>query len=134
MAAHPEARFLSHVVEDSTSGCWRWTGALDHGGYARFWLDDKTQAAHRVSYRLFVGPIPDGHQIDHVRTRGCLYRDCVNPAHLEPVTHPENIRRSKKDVCPQGHPYSGKNKYGYRICQTCQREAQRRYVAKKAVA
>lgn len=45
--------------------------------------------AHRVAYELWVGPIPEGMELDH----RCKVRACINPAHLEPVTHAENMRR-----------------------------------------
>lgn len=45
--------------------------------------------AHRLSYELFVGPIPDGYELDHL----CRNRGCVNPAHLEAVTHRVNVLR-----------------------------------------
>jgi hypothetical protein len=45
--------------------------------------------AHRWAYEHFVGPIPEGLEIDH----GCFVHACVNPGHLEPVTHQENVRR-----------------------------------------
>jgi HNH endonuclease len=65
--------------------CWRWTGDVSVRGYGRI----KRRAAHRVSYELFVGPIPAGMTIDHL----CFNTRCVNPAHLEPVTAEENLRR-----------------------------------------
>jgi len=52
-------------------------------------LDGKRYLAHRVSYEVFVGPIPDGMIIDHL----CRNRACILPTHLEPVTHAENTRR-----------------------------------------
>ena len=58
--------------------------------------------AHRLSYETFVGPIPDGKELDHV----CGVRRCVNPSHLEPVTHHENVLRGKRllrGVCRKGH-------------------------------
>lgn len=72
-------------------GCWLWEGAL-RGGYGRVKLDGRTQAAHRASYELHVGPIPSGLVLDHL----CRNRSCVNPAHLEPVTTEENIRRGEQ--------------------------------------
>ena len=88
-----KAHFLSKVSPEPTSGCWLWTGGLEEKGYAVLckpnWKGHR--AAHRFSYETFVGPIPDGLQIDHK----CRVRSCVNPDHLEPVTSAENNRRSR---------------------------------------
>jgi hypothetical protein len=84
---------------------------------------------------MFVGPIPDGHEIDHVAARGCRHRDCIEPTHLEPVTRLENCRRVPRPThCSSGHPMSGDNLvvqirrrgYSERRCRTCKNEARRR--------
>lgn len=96
-------RFWTTVQK--TDSCWIWTGTtLKHTGYGRLGWKGKYILAHRLSYVLFVGLIPEGLTIDHVKARGCMGGPCVNPAHLEAVTLAENVRRSKKDVCPKGHP------------------------------
>lgn len=68
-------------------GCWVLRN--QHSGYARFKLAGYWVSAHRFSYRAFTGPIPDGHDVDHI----CLNAACVRPSHLEPVTRAENQRR-----------------------------------------
>lgn len=75
-------------IEIQNSGCWAWKGSLV-GGYGSFFANKRVVKAHRWSYEQFVGPIPDGLELDHLCRNTC----CVNPAHLEPVTHAENVRR-----------------------------------------
>lgn len=69
--------------------CWLCASGVNWAGYAQFIASGSRVAAHRWSYERFVGPIPDGLQIDHL----CFVRNCVNPSHLEPVTAAENTRR-----------------------------------------
>lgn len=82
------SRFLAKVSK--TESCWLWCAWSTPAGYGMIKIAGRTAQAHRVSYELHVGPIPEGHEIDHL----CRNRGCVNPAHLEPVTHAENQRRS----------------------------------------
>lgn len=93
---------------------------------------------HRFAYTLFVGPIPPGHTIDHVKARGCRFNDCSNPAHLEAVTMRTNVLRgdgltaqnARKDQCSNGHPFDAANTYvapnGQRQCRACKRAYDRR--------
>jgi len=83
-----KARFWSKV--DAEGDCWEWTGARSDKGYGHMRRADTIVAAHRFAWELLVGPIPDGLEIDHL----CRKRKCVNPDHLEPVTHSENMRRA----------------------------------------
>ncbi len=131
-------RFWAKV--DKTEDCWLWTASLNSGGYGQFRISqtDSPKRAHRISYELLVGPIPDDLCIDHL----CRNRICVNPDHLEPVTTKENSRRGiggklgaarqvAKTHCPHGHPYNAENTYTQptkaggvnRICRTCKRES-----------
>lgn len=87
-----------HIQPD---GCWRWMASIyPHNGYGFF----RNRRAHRIAYEIFIGPIPDGLQLDHLchtyddHCPGgiCHHRLCVRPDHLEPVTNDENQRRGKK--------------------------------------
>lgn len=78
---------------DKTDYCWNWTGAINLNGYGHLTLINGSARAHRVSYEIYVGEIPSGLVIDHL----CSNRKCVNPAHLEPVTQEENMRRAWKN-------------------------------------
>ena len=125
-----EERFWDNVVPDPNSGCWHWMGTLNAAGYAVFW-DNAAQTtirAHRFAYNLFKGVIPEGLEPDHL----CREKSCVNPDHLEAVTHQINVLRSAgpaarnavKTHCPAGHPYSGENLYEHKTgrgCKICRR-------------
>jgi len=110
-----------------TSGCWEWTACRTKSGYGIIGAGGRHAYAHRVAYELCVGPIPEGLTLDHL----CRNRGCVNPAHLEPVTMRENLRRGDSPVgrearqthCLRGHPLSGPNlrtdRRGHRYCRAC---------------
>jgi len=113
--------FVSQADVDA-GGCWMWRGQTIPLGYGRLSHGGPLQA-HRVAYEILVGPIPEGLTIDHL----CRVPGCVNPAHLEPVTASENLRRRHAAVthCPQGHEYTAENTYqhrGSRYCKACTRE------------
>jgi hypothetical protein len=97
--------------------------------YTTFRNDEgRTTLAHRASYEAAHGPVPDGMEVNHK----CQVTRCVNPAHLEVLTHVDNIRYSMPTHCPQGHPYDDENTYTRtdvtgRMCKICTREAQKRF-------
>lgn len=99
-----EEKFWSFVDVGEPGECWRWNGAPSGNGYAFFYVDNRHIYAHRFSWELANGPIPKGLVVDHrchnddqacPSGKGCPHRTCVNPAHLEPVTHRLNIQRDK---------------------------------------
>lgn len=130
---------LWQFVED-VGDCWEWRGWINGMGYGGFYAAKRCGAStttlpHRLAYELVVGVIPDGLVLDHL----CRNPPCVNPAHLEPVTNAENIRRgiqATKTHCERGHPLSGDNLYvnpstRKRTCRTCQRAAWHRWNQKR---
>ncbi len=130
-------------------GCWIWTACRNDAGYGVILIGSKVKGcerratlAHRWAYESLAGPIPEGLCIDHL----CRVRCCVNPAHMEPVTLAENLRRGDhtsvladrnraKTHCRHGHPYSGDNVYrrpgGGRTCRTCHRANEAKYRAER---
>lgn len=135
-------RFMQYVLPEPTTGCWLWTGYVSQHGYGMFRFNGEKRGAHKVAYELFIGPVPEGLDLDHTCHKPdscnggvtCPHRSCVNPSHLEPVTPKVNSNRGhahnrEKTHCPQGHPYAGGNLYisppfganpnGCRGCRIC---------------
>lgn len=117
---------LSLLIRKSValdSGCWEWSGYKNKNGYGATVLKGKKLLAHRVSYTYLRGPIPTGLVLDHL----CRNHACVNPDHLEPVTHAENMRRWSTSItkCTNGHEYTDSNTYidpsGGKRCRECNR-------------
>ena len=128
-------RFFNKVDKDTPLGCWQWQGRINPKGYGIF----QGRMAHRFSFILANGEIPDGLEIDHL----CRNRGCVRPNHLELVTHSENLKRgivgrknhnAFKTHCKYGHEFTPENTYRYpetslyaekRICRACQKRHER---------
>ena len=105
------------------NSCWPWQAFRNEDGYGTFTRHHaRPMKAHRLAYEIAVGPIPDGLQIDHL----CRNKACINPAHLEPVTQVENMRRRRWSHCKWGHPFDEVNTYtspaGGRGCRICRHE------------
>jgi hypothetical protein len=92
--------FETKVIPEPNSGCWLWLESTPTSrNYGRMRWGTKKTLSHRVAYELYVGPIPEGFDIDHK----CKQHTCCNPDHLEAVTHAENMRRARLLVCKNGH-------------------------------
>lgn len=131
-------RFDARWTPEPNTGCWLWTGGLMNRGYGKLCFGDGTRLAHRVSWELHRGPIPEGLVLDHV----CRVRSCVNPDHLRLVTIAQNVLENsvsesalhaKQTHCLKGHELPPKIVgVRYRKCMLChprrmeaQREARR---------
>jgi hypothetical protein len=119
-------RFWGKVDTSQPANCWIWTGAKSTNGYGKFGLEPSLSTyAHRVAYLLTFGRIADGLEVDHI----CRRRLCVNPWHLETVTHAENMQRSfdARPTCKRGHRYTGERTTGNRRrCRLCEQVRDRK--------
>jgi hypothetical protein len=136
------ARFWEKTVIECATGCWLWVACKQKpGGYGKYQVGYSTRLAHREAYRVLISEVERGLQLDHL----CRNRACVNPSHLEPVSHRENqlrgegfvARNSQKTHCPMGHELVGDNldanslARGRRDCRLC-RNTRKRRAARRA--
>lgn len=134
------APFWHKVAVRGINDCWPWLAGLTAAGYG---MDGSGVYAHRLAYQLTFGEIPEGLVIDHKCHNGtaceggrrCRHRRCVNPLHLDAVTHAENQRRShlskpNQTHCKRGHEFIPETTkldvHGHRSCRICIRESDRR--------
>ena len=114
----------------------------DKDGYGGFYMRRepdgvfRLKRAHKMMYEHVNGPVPEGLELDHL----CHVRHCVNPAHLEAVTHAENVKRGEaglhnpdKTHCPNGHAYTAENtliindpRGAHRRCKKCHADYERK--------
>lgn len=125
-------RFWARVKAEPVLGCLLWTGYRDRG-YGYFKFNGRMARAHRVAYEFTHGAVPSGLELDHL----CRNRACVNPAHLEAVTHRSNTLRGAAGAdrfawrthCLRGHEFTSENTRRDRLqrrhCRACNRDRMR---------
>jgi hypothetical protein len=110
-------RFWSKVAVNDNNGCWEWNAATRSGGYGCFSVGTRAKqrlvSSHRYAYQQLIADVPAELECDHL----CRNRRCVNPAHIEVVSHRVNslrgdgapARNAVKTHCVRGHELSGDN-------------------------
>lgn len=120
-------------------GCWIWQGAIFKGNkykgdYGQIRIGRRSSSkllkAHKICYEYYIGPVPTGFELDHL----CHNTLCVNPKHLEAVTHKVNCQRRKDSrlpYCKHGHKYTKETIYintrGIRECKICKHSNSKRW-------
>jgi hypothetical protein len=101
---------LKDLTTITPDGCWIWQGTTRSNGYGVTVYKGKQTTTHRVAYEIANNTtLPKDMEVDHI----CNERGCINPAHLEAVSHEENMRRGaeRRTVCRNGHEWNKANTY-----------------------
>lgn len=143
-----DERFWSKVNKNTESGCWEWTSSRNKGGYGLFFTSliyskQRANKAHRFSWTLVNGEIPDGMWVLHK----CDNRKCVNPDHLflgdrvanmvDCAAKGRNCKIGKSQIthCVKGHEFTAENtklnSYGHRVCKQCAKDWAQQYKEQK---
>jgi HNH endonuclease len=121
------ARFEALVMPEPMTGCWLWMGApgdsTKNGQYGRFRLRGRQHAAHRVSWMLYCGPIPEGIEVLH----HCDVQPCVNPSHLFLGTNADNVADRVKKGRSGNEPHPGERHPMARLHEPDVRRIRMRY-------
>lgn len=132
-------RFWSKVNIGAPNECWEWQAYRMALGYGSLTIRQQVTLAHRFSYEVINGSIPEHLTLDHL----CRNPPCVNPDHLEPVSHRTNVLRgtspsainARKTHCVHGHEFTSENTYTSegksgqleRACRICRRIKRKEY-------
>ena len=133
MTKEIEKRFKEKI--NITDGCWIWTAAKFHHGHGAIKVNGKMIKAHRLSWELVNGPIPENLVVRHL----CNNSSCVKVDHLALGTQKDNVHdmikagrhgHKKATHCKNGHEFNEANTYhvikkGSRNCRVCDRERQK---------
>lgn len=100
-----EQRFWQRIIKNSSDECWQWDGCKNAFGYGTIRAEGKTFLAHRFSFKLAHGKLPNGLCICHT----CDNPECCNPKHLFAATHDDNMKDRKRkghyrDIHGENHP------------------------------
>lgn len=144
-------RFWAKVDRRGPDECWEWLAYADPvTGYGQFWDGTRLVKAHRFAAQATDVAGDVDHTCHNTSTCGggprCPHRKCVNPAHLEVISHAENVRRGRAGAreaarkrCPRGHSYADPantyiNPQGSRKCRACRRVHQAAYYTRRTAA